>query len=112
MLKLLSLQGLRKSLEIEYPVKLLVEEKGNSIYLDLIFIDEEKRLRGYGTQVMEKILDYADRYRMRIYLTPSSDYGSNLRRLKKFYKRFNFKRARSRLFSMIREPVDFGNYYN
>ncbi len=104
MLKLLSLQGLRKSLEIEYPVTLVIEERGNSIFLDLIMVDENKRRRGYGTQVMNRIVDYADRNRMYIYLTPSGDYGSNVRRLKKFYKRFSFKKTKNRMFGMVREP--------
>lgn len=98
----LSVKGLQKTLEIEYPVTLELNEEGNSILLDLIMIDERQRCCGYGTQVMWKIIQYAEQHRKNIELTPTKDYGSNVRRLRKFYKRFDFKKSRSRYYALIR----------
>jgi GNAT superfamily N-acetyltransferase len=101
-MKYISVKGLQKTLEIEYPVKLNLSEENNSIILDLIMVKEDKRCKGFGTKVMEKIINYADTHHLNIQLTPSKDYGSNVRRLRKFYKRFDFQKNNNRYYALIR----------
>lgn len=103
-MKNLSLQGLSKSLELQYPVSLDVVQEGNTIYLDKIVVEEGRRSLGYGSEVMQRIIEYADMHHLLIKLTPSDYYGGKVRKLKKFYRRFNFKKANDRLYALVRIP--------
>jgi hypothetical protein len=60
-----------------------------TIYLSKIKVDNKKQ--GQGTKVMDDLISYADETQQTITLTPSLDYGaSSIKRLKDFYKRFDF----------------------
>ncbi|MHA2099864.1 MAG: GNAT family N-acetyltransferase [Candidatus Kariarchaeaceae archaeon] len=89
-MKALSLEGLRNSLEILYPVTLVMEKRFNRIQLDLIQVDEKVRGKGIGREIMERIISYSDLHRTPIELTPSGKFGSSKRKLKKFYKELGF----------------------
>lgn len=78
----------------------------NALVLAKIVVDKDKRNESIGTKTMDKICDFADKHELKIYLTPSVDFGGNLSRLKSFYKGFgfvNYKGYRIRQ-SMVREP--------
>lgn len=84
---------------------------GNSyVALDKITVPEEKRGTGIGRKVMSDVVAEADRNGWRMSLTPDSEWGSSVPRLKQFYKEFGFteNKGRSRDFetqeSMIRQP--------
>jgi hypothetical protein len=55
---------------------------------------------------MNEICDFADKNKLRIALTPSSDFGGSKTRLIQFYKNFGFKNYKGYEFreSMIRVP--------
>lgn len=65
--------------------------KDNFIELAAIVIPKEYRNQNIGTEIMNRIIDYADENNLTIGLTPSKDFGAtSVDRLKKFYKRFGF----------------------
>jgi len=63
-----------------------VYEFTDKISIDLIISNE----KGEGTKAMKYITEYADAHNKTVILTPSSDFGGNVARLIKFYKRFGF----------------------
>jgi predicted GNAT family acetyltransferase len=70
--------------------QLWLYEKNDVIKVSAIVIDPKKREMGYGTKIMKDIIEYADKNKMTVVLTPSSDFGGDKKRLTKFYKGFNF----------------------
>lgn len=102
--------SLSLELESKYPVSLFLywSRPSKVIILSQIIIDKESRGQGVGTKVMEEICAFADKYQLRIALTPSSDFGGSKSRLIKFYKSFGFKNYKGFEFreSMVREPVN------
>lgn len=85
-------------------------ERGNIITLQSIRVPGSMRDKGIGTEIMKALVDHADANGKIIALSPTSDFGGNLGRLKKFYKGFGFveNKGRNKDFStketMIREP--------
>lgn len=78
-------------------VELSVFENPNNktIYLSKIIVDNKKQ--GLGTKAMDDLISYADKTQQTITLTPSLDYGaSSIKRLKDFYKRFDFVENKGR----------------
>ena len=68
-----------------------IYEDAKSLKLSRIIINPEYRDSGVGTKLMNDLIDYADKNKKIITLTPSSDFGGNKNRLTQFYKRFGFK---------------------
>jgi GNAT superfamily N-acetyltransferase len=96
------------SLERKYPVDLWLQYSkiSNTIILSKIVLDKEDRGQGTGTKIMNDICSFADKYKMRIALTPSTDFGGSKGRLIQFYKGFGFKNYKGFEFkeTMVREP--------
>jgi len=76
----------------EYLVGLDIYETATSLILSRIVLNKESRNTGIGTQIMTDLIDYADKNKQIIALTPSSDFGGNKNRLIQFYKKFGFKK--------------------
>jgi len=68
--------------------KFNVYEFEDKISLDLIVVKEKNR--GIGTSVMKELCSYADSKNKVIILSPSDDFGGNVKKLIEFYKRFGF----------------------
>lgn len=66
------------------------EEECPYIYLELIKIYKSYRNQGYGSAVMEDIIRFANEHNVQVRLYASSLFGSDLKRLYKFYRRFGF----------------------
>lgn len=64
------------------------QDKSGNIVLDKIKITDQGT--GVGTSFMTDLVDLADIKGSTIALTPSGDFGGNVKRLKEFYKRFGF----------------------
>ena len=76
----------------EHPnVKFLITEDDQYITLQTVVIDEEARGSGIGTDFMNKLKEYAFSVGKELYLTPSSDLGSNKNKLTNWYKKLKFK---------------------
>ena len=73
-----------------------ISETDDAVNISKIIVDEAKRNQGIGTKAMQDIIDYADSVGKRIELTPSSDFGGNLNKLKDFYKKLGFKENKGR----------------
>lgn len=70
--------------------KLFIYETDIGLELNLIRIKAEKRGQGCASRIINDLIDYANSVKKIIHLTPSKDFGSDLDRLTKFYKRFGF----------------------
>ena len=91
----MSMNIIEKALEekySEYLVGLDIYETATSLILSRIVLNKESRNTGIGTQIMTDLIDYADKNKQIIALTPSSDFGGNKNRLIQFYKKFGFKK--------------------
>lgn len=65
-------------------------EKQKLIRLSEIRIFDEHKRKGYGTEAMNKLVDFADSNGYTISLTPSSSYGTSKSVLKKWYESLGF----------------------
>lgn len=105
-----NVQGLSSELEKQFNVRLSLSELGDIISLNKIIIPEEQRGTGIGSEVMKRIVDYADANQKIISLTPTEDYGGKKSKLIKFYKKFGFvdNKGKNKNFetrdTMIRNP--------
>lgn len=90
--------------------ELFISEKDDYLRLHSIIIKDEAKEGGFGTQIMEDIVKYADDNNKIVVLTASDSYGSSKNRLINFYKRFGFvpNKGRNKDYrfqdTMIREP--------
>jgi predicted GNAT family acetyltransferase len=97
-----------KNLESEFNIDLDLYDGGNHLILSRIVVPKEQRGRGVGSDVMQKICDYADETGKKIYLTPSKDFGaSSIKKLEDFYKGFGFVKKPKDDFSMRETMVRF-----
>ena len=71
-------------------LKLSLSGTGDNVTLNKIIIPEDQRGQGTGSQVMQRVLDWADQNGKTVALTPSKDFGGTVPRLKSFYKNFGF----------------------
>ncbi len=96
------------NLEHEYDVEIDIHyiKSTNSVELSKIVVPKDKRNRGIGKFVMDKICEFLDKYSLRMTLTPASDFGGNKPRLKLFYKKFGVIPYKGFEFknTMIRNP--------
>jgi GNAT superfamily N-acetyltransferase len=60
------------------------------LYLEIIRIRKPARNQGYGSKVMKDIVRFADKNNVQIRLYALGIYGSDLKRLYIFYRRFGF----------------------
>jgi len=90
--------------------ELFITEKDDYLRLHSILLKDDVKESGYGTQIMNDIIKYADDNNKIVTLTASASYGSAKGRLIDFYKRFGFvpNKGRNKDFrfqdTMIREP--------
>lgn len=66
--------------------------KPNGIYLAKVVIPKEDRGKGVGTQFMRELIKIADDNKRAIILTPSNQFGSSIKMLDAFYKKFGFQK--------------------
>lgn len=85
-------------------------DSGGDIELSKIVLDKADRGKGTGGAIMRDIEQFADANKMRLVLDPSPDFGGNVSRLKKFYKKSGFveNKGKNKSYevsrSMYREP--------
>lgn len=85
------IEDILKSKYGQYLDGLDIYENRTSLILSRIIIKDEARGTGIGSKIMQDLVNYADKNRQIVALTPSSDFGGNKNRLIQFYKRFGFK---------------------
>lgn len=81
--------------------KINVYEFDNKISIDLIIAKEKGK--GYGSDLMKDLCSYADSKNKTIILTPSEDFGSSVKDLIKFYKKFGFveNKGKNKIFGIF-----------
>lgn len=85
-LKTIKYRNIIQDLKLEY----CVDNRGDYIYLVLINIKKSKRESGYGSIVLNEVIKIADEYNVRIRLWATDGYGSEIKRLYRFYRRHGF----------------------
>jgi len=88
-----NLDTLKTTLTNKYPGLQLKIHKmmgKDELYLSKIIVPTSKQNEGIGTKVMVELCKYADLKKLIITLNPSDEYGGNVSKLKRFYKRFRF----------------------
>lgn len=99
------------ALRAKYPDVKLDLSGDDKLYLGKIVVPKDKRSQGIGSSVMGDLVKQADEAGVPVSLSPSSDFGGSVGRLKEFYKRFGFveNKGRNKDFSisesMYRQPV-------
>ena len=64
--------------------------KGQYIYLVKIIIRKSQNNKGWGSIVMQDIINFANQHNVRIKIWVTNIYGSDLQRLYRFYLRLGF----------------------
>lgn len=74
----------------------------SKFYITLGKIIIEDPNNGYGTLFMEELCKWCDEHKKCLCLTPDDSFGSDIIRLKKFYKKFGFilNKGRKKLFDI------------
>jgi GNAT superfamily N-acetyltransferase len=73
-------------------VDISVEEYEGQKYItvNLIRLPKDQRKHGIGSEIMKTLCGYADRKRIIMALTPTSEFGTSKAVLMRFYKSFGF----------------------
>jgi GNAT superfamily N-acetyltransferase len=82
---------------------LLFFDLPDELYIAKLAVPKSEQGKGLGTRIMKDVCRFADSQGKVLTLKPSVCYGSNLRRLRRFYKRFGFTTKRCDT-EMIRKP--------
>jgi predicted GNAT family N-acyltransferase len=104
-------EAIADALREKYPDVKLDLSGDDRLYLGRIVVPKDKRGQGVGSSVMSDLVKRADEAGVPVDLSPSSDFGGSVGRLKDFYKRFGFveNKGRNKDFSisesMYRQPV-------
>lgn len=100
---------LSKQLRDEFPgLKLDLAGRGQRVTISRIVSPAQNE--GTGSEVMRRLTQWADASGKTLALTPSADFGGNVKRLREFYKRFGFieNKGRNKDYeiseTMYREP--------
>ena len=86
------------------------EYEPHIVQIESIFVPKEKRGQGIATDVFFELVRWADGNGYILALDPSSDFGSSVPKLRKFYSKFGFVRNLGRKkdhrtrYAMIRSP--------
>jgi GNAT superfamily N-acetyltransferase len=87
-----------EQLHRQFPtLEFFVGIRADSMSLDKVVVPKGARGAGLGTAFMKALTQEADRRKLRITLSPSTDFGgSSVARLKSFYKQFGFVENKGR----------------
>lgn len=105
-------QELRDRIAKEFRAKVHISyDSAGHLALDLLIVPAAERGRGRGTAIMRILTAEADRRGIPMALSPTPEFGGNIRRLRAFYRRFGFSTNGGRVkdyttsHAMIRPPV-------
>lgn len=94
---LVELMGAVKRLEVnlksEFPelddLSIFLRSEGEELHLNSLRVNPNERQKGIGRKVMEKLIEFADKYGLYLTLHPQPEKGYK-QRLLQFYKQFGF----------------------
>jgi hypothetical protein len=105
------LTDIKDLFNVELDVQYLIADIP-AIYIQKLLLPESDRKQGKGTEIMNLIINWADKHNTTLTLTPESTFGTPVNTLKKFYKKFGFheNKGRNKDFrfraSMVRFPTN------
>jgi N-acetylglutamate synthase-like GNAT family acetyltransferase len=79
-----------KSIIKELKLEHCTDDSGDYICLTCIKIKKYQQCKGYGSVIMSEIIKFADEHNVRIILYATNIFGSELKRLYEFYRKFGF----------------------
>jgi len=85
-LKKVKYKNILREIKLEH----CTDNDGDYIHLICINIKKSQRNKGYGSVVLSEVIQLADKYSVRIKLWVTDVFGSELKRLYGFYRRFRF----------------------
>jgi GNAT superfamily N-acetyltransferase len=80
----------REAKEYGVDIVININDKENLAVINSVKVDEEFRNQGRATKVLRKIVKKADEVGCILALSATDEWGSDLERLKKLYKKFGF----------------------
>lgn len=78
--------------ELKQGLKAIINETDYEVHLCLLLVNDVEQCKGFGSAYMSELINYSIRNGKWLTLIPSALYGSNLRRLKKWYRRMGFRK--------------------
>ncbi|MFA5207391.1 MAG: GNAT family N-acetyltransferase [Candidatus Paceibacterota bacterium] len=81
-----------QELKLEY----CTNEQDNYITLNVIRIKTSQQNKGYGSMIMNDIIQLADTYNVKIKLFATNLWGADLKRLYRFYEKQGFVRIKNK----------------
>ena len=80
-----------REIQHKFPqVNLHVSCQDHGCVIDQLMVDPQSRNQGWGKQIMQHLVDWADQHNKILALTPSKQWASSIKRLMAFYKQWNF----------------------
>jgi GNAT superfamily N-acetyltransferase len=77
------------------------------ITICIIEIKDEYKNQGFGTRIMEEICNFCDEHKLKSYIKPDPNFGTDIKVLEKFYSKFGFSKIKgSKSNIMVRKPVE------
>lgn len=74
----------------EVIITLGLNKPKNFLYLAKLEVPKDKRRKGLGTEAMMELVRLATEYGYPVELTPTSEWGTPVKALKRFYKKVGF----------------------
>jgi GNAT superfamily N-acetyltransferase len=68
----------------------LYETSQGTIEINVLKIFSRFRNQGVASNILQRIVDYADSKNKIVHLTPTDEFGSDKKKLEEFYQRFGF----------------------
>jgi GNAT superfamily N-acetyltransferase len=68
----------------------LIEDDDGGLEVNLIRMHNSSQGKGIASKIMKEITDYADKNKRIVHLSPTEEYGMDMKRLTDFYKKFGF----------------------
>ena len=84
---------MENSLRKKFPgviITLGLNMQKNFFYLAKLEVPKDRRRKGLGTKVMWELVELSGKYGYPLELTPTSEWGTPIKVLKRFYKSFGF----------------------
>lgn len=70
--------------------QIFITSKADNIIVDALIVNRTQKNKGVGTDIMNRLINFADENNWEIALTPDGCFGGNEQRLEIFYRRFGF----------------------
>ena len=108
-----------KSIRKQYGIQLWMSgpmgsdnEETQLVEIALLIVPEDKRGQGIASEVLNNIIQWANKSNYSLAIDPSAEFGTPVTKLKRFYSKFGFKPNKGKhkdyrtRYTMIYNPLD------